>query len=128
MCMKMRGYKSKALTQDSLGKFQKLLVLFKILVSRICFYAPSQFAFVNVFSFYVVLPPYSEILHLQDNKLTGEVPDSLVELLNLEELLVQGNDDIEGSIPQGICELEPALVVADCHVDCECCDDNCDRN
>lgn len=41
--------------------------------------------------------------------------------------MVQGNE-ITGAIPDGICELDPSEVEADCDVDCACCTDACNRN
>ena len=65
---------------------------------------------------------------MKGNKLSGELPASLAELESLDLFMIQGNEDIEGSVPDGMCELEPSVIEADCDVDCLCCTDNCERN
>ena len=69
-----------------------------------------------------------EILHLQNNKLEGQIPESLSDLENLDEFLFQNNADIEGRVPNQMCDLDLSLIMADCHIRCNCCDDDCDRD
>lgn len=44
-----------------------------------------------------------------------------------ERFLVQGND-ITGAVPNGMCQLDPSEMEADCDVQCACCTDACSRN
>lgn len=68
-----------------------------------------------------------EILDLQGNILTGAIPDSLTNLASLDRFLIQGND-ITGEVPTGVCELDLIAMEADCDLVCACCTDACVRN
>jgi len=63
------------------------------------------------------------ILDLSNNLLTGEVPASYANLVNLESFDVSGNALTAASdVPQGMCGLENLeTLVADCTVECTCC-------
>lgn len=61
------------------------------------------------------------ILDMANNLLTGSMPASYANLVNLESFDVSGND-VTGAIPQGMCGLEQlTTLVADCDVTCGCC-------
>lgn len=61
------------------------------------------------------------ILDVSNNLLTGEVPASYANLVNLNSFDVSGNS-ITGEIPQGMCGLDDlSTLVADCDVTCACC-------
>jgi hypothetical protein len=61
-------------------------------------------------------------LFLDQNLLTGTVPDSFANLGGLEELNLSYND-LEGSIDEDVCLLESLdIFIADCsEVQCPCC-------
>ena len=61
------------------------------------------------------------ILDVSDNLLTGTVPASYANLVNLGSFDVSGNT-VTGEIPQGMCGLDGlSTLVADCSVSCTCC-------
>eukprot|EP00551_Chaetoceros_affinis_P020103 CAMPEP_0203733914 /NCGR_PEP_ID=MMETSP0092-20131115/28442_1 /ASSEMBLY_ACC=CAM_ASM_001090 /TAXON_ID=426623 /ORGANISM="Chaetoceros affinis, Strain CCMP159" /LENGTH=215 /DNA_ID=CAMNT_0050617943 /DNA_START=241 /DNA_END=888 /DNA_ORIENTATION=+ len=76
-------------------------------------------------------------LEYYDTGLEGEVPASLGALQNIEFLDLSGNV-LSGEIPEEICDLydtrlgeTPSITIevkADCDVDCDCCNDDCDRD
>lgn len=61
------------------------------------------------------------ILDISDNLLTGTVPASYANLVNLQSFDVSGNA-ITGEISQGMCGLDDlSTFVTDCSVTCTCC-------
>lgn len=75
--------------------------------------------------FYMI---YTEQLSLYNNTLRGQVPSSLGNLLRLSILNVDRND-LTGSVPSQVCNLETSgslvSVIADCEqsgIVCTCCD------
>lgn len=65
-------------------------------------------------------------LNLTENALTGTFPSDLQELEKLENLLLQGNTDLSGQIPPGLCESRVLNLLAEnigCNIACDCCDD-----
>jgi LRR receptor-like serine/threonine-protein kinase FLS2 len=58
---------------------------------------------------------------MDQNLLTGTVPASLGHLEGLQELNL-GYNNFVGSIPEGVCQLENLIFIADCYeIDCPCC-------
>eukprot|EP00980_Cylindrotheca_fusiformis_P028581 scaffold22613_cov126-Cylindrotheca_fusiformis.AAC.1 len=64
----------------------------------------------------------TERLNLDRNELTGTIPLSLQQLTNLEGLNVSFNNQLQGSVPQGVCNRNLDYLEADCEfVTCNCC-------
>ena len=52
-------------------------------------------------------------LSLRDNSLSGTIPEQFGELTELTDLYLSGND-LTGPIPNGVCDLPPFFIYADC--------------
>jgi hypothetical protein len=66
-------------------------------------------------------------LALDENELTGIIPDTLGGLDSLQSLRIPSNT-IVGEVPDSICDLKDGSlesIVVDCIIDCSCCTDEC---
>uniref|UniRef100_A0A7S1VUH8 Leucine-rich repeat-containing N-terminal plant-type domain-containing protein n=1 Tax=Grammatophora oceanica TaxID=210454 RepID=A0A7S1VUH8_9STRA len=71
--------------------------------------------------------PSLQTLKLYNNKLEGSIPTELASVATLTEINLSGNPNMEGSVPQGLCELRSndlRSLVTSCGLECDipaCC-------
>jgi hypothetical protein len=68
------------------------------------------------------------ILSLNDNLLSGAIPDEITVLNNLESLTI-GNNDLTGALPKNVCRIKNLGVISvDCQAQgCDCCTECADE-
>jgi len=69
------------------------------------------------------LPPTLVEIYLNDNKLQGPIPGSLVKLTALETFTFQNN--LIQNVPEEICQMNLGSLIGGCDLDCPCCTDTC---
>lgn len=64
----------------------------------------------------------TKILNMDHNDLSGNVPSTLGQLTNLEQLNLIFNGGLVGTMPDEVCDLDMEVLQADCdNFDCDCC-------
>jgi hypothetical protein len=69
------------------------------------------------------------VLRLGNNLLDGSIPQTLGRLTSLEDMVLTGNDQLLGSVPEELCSVDTLNMTRDaigCDLVCSCCSDTSD--